>query len=289
MEYQLALPILDQYAPWVLGGLALILLILELYIPLRQRKHEKWDRWRQNISLSLIGLPAARLLLLPITFMWAGFLTQEGFGLINWLPVPGWLQLLLGMVALDYGIYVWHRLNHVFPLLWRFHNVHHVDRDMDLSTGIRFHIGELVMSIPFRFVVIGFFGVGPIAILVYEIIFEAATLFHHSNWRLPRRVERFLAFFIITPRQHGIHHSKVKEESDSNYGTVLNWWDKLHRSSRMNIPQDKVEIGIPGYEKDRDHSVFQLLKMPFQKPRPWQKTNGEVPRRAPEELDAPLR
>ncbi|MDR9375246.1 MAG: sterol desaturase family protein [Schleiferiaceae bacterium] len=289
MEYQLALPILDQYAPWVLGGLALILLILELYIPLRKRKQEKWDRWRQNISLSLIGLPAARLLLLPITFMWAGFVTQEGFGLINWLPAPGWLQLVLGMLALDYGIYVWHRLNHVFPFLWRFHNVHHVDRDMDLSTGIRFHIGELVMSIPFRFVVIGFFGVGPVAILVYEIIFEAATLFHHSNWRLPRGVERLLAFFIITPRQHGIHHSKVKEESDSNYGTVLNWWDKLHRSSRMNIPQDKVEIGIPGYEQDHDHSVLQLLKMPFQKPRPWQKTNGEVPRRAADELDAPLR
>jgi sterol desaturase/sphingolipid hydroxylase (fatty acid hydroxylase superfamily) len=289
MEYQIALPILDQYAPWVLGGLALILLILELYIPLRKRKQEKWDRWRQNISLSLIGLPAARLLLLPITFMWAGFLTHEGFGLINWLPAPGWSQLVLGMLALDYGIYVWHRLNHVFPFLWRFHNVHHVDRDMDLSTGIRFHIGELVMSIPFRFVVIGFFGVGPVAILVYEIIFEAATLFHHSNWRLPRGVERLLAFFIITPRQHGIHHSKVKEESDSNYGTVLNWWDKLHRSSRMNIPQDKVEIGIPGYEQDHDHSVLQLLKMPFQKPRPWQKTNGEVPRRAADELDAPLR
>ena len=289
MEYQLALPILDQYAPWVLGGLALVLLILELYIPLRKRKQEKWDRWRQNISLSLIGLPAARLLLLPITFMWAGFVTQEGFGLINWLPAPGWSQLVLGMLALDYGIYVWHRLNHVFPFLWRFHNVHHVDRDMDLSTGIRFHIGELVMSIPFRFVVIGFFGVGPVAILVYEIIFEAATLFHHSNWRLPRGVERLLAFFIITPRQHGIHHSKVKEESDSNYGTVLNWWDKLHRSSRMNIPQDKVEIGIPGYEQDHDHSVLQLLKMPFQKPRPWQKTNGEVPRRAADELDAPLR
>lgn len=289
MEYQLALPILDQYAPWVLGGLAVVLLVLEIYIPLRKRKHERWNRWRQNITLSLVGLPAARLLLLPITFMWAGYMAQQDFGFINWLPLPGWLQLLLSMLALDYGIYVWHRLNHVFPFLWRFHNVHHVDRDMDLSTGIRFHIGELLLSIPFRFLVISFFGVGPVAILVYEIIFEAATLFHHSNWRLPRGIERFLAFFIITPRQHGIHHSKVKEESDSNYGTVLNWWDKLHRSSRMNIPQDKVEIGIPGYERDQDHTVLQLLKMPFEKPRPWQKVDGEVPRRRQDELDGPLR
>lgn len=289
MDYQIQLPIFDQYAPWILGSLAAVFFTLEFIIPLRRQDHGPLGRWIRNVSLSLIGLPAARLLLLPLTFLWAGFLVKQDWGLLNMIQAPDLLQLILGMLALDYGIYLWHRLMHQFPFLWRFHNVHHVDRDMDLSTGLRFHLGELFLSIPFRFLVIGLVGVGPIAIVVYEIIFEAGTLFHHSNIKLAPRLERFLALFIITPRQHGIHHSQVKEESDSNYGTVLNWWDKLHRSSRMNIPQEKVEIGIPGYEEDGDHSLAKLLRMPFDKPRPWVKTNGEIPRRNPDDLTDKLR
>lgn len=279
MEYQWELPVLDTWAPWLLGSALLLLYLAEHLWSLRPWRYNKKRRTLHNVLLSLIGFPAARLLLLPLTFIWAGWLEQEEFGLLSLFSAPVWLKLIIGALALDYGIYIWHRLNHRWAFLWRFHNVHHVDLDMDLSTGIRFHFGEMLLSIPFRLLVIALVGVPPMAILYYELVFELATLFHHSNWRLPKRLEQFLATFMITPRQHGIHHSTVEAETNSNYGTVLNIWDRLHRSGRRDILQADINIGVPAYRNEQELSLSFLLLLPFKKQRPWQFPSGERPKR----------
>ncbi|HCQ16472.1 MAG TPA: sterol desaturase family protein, partial [Cryomorphaceae bacterium] len=173
-------------------------------------------------------MPAGRILLLPATVALAYYCDEENIGLLNTVQMPAWLQWGLGLLVLDYAIYLWHRANHIFPFLWRFHNVHHIDPEMDVSTGIRFHIGEMLLSIPFRCLIILVSGVSPMMLLVYELIFEAATLFHHSNIRLPLLLERVVVEFIVTPRMHGIHHSMVERETNSNYSTVLNIWDRIH-------------------------------------------------------------
>lgn len=279
MEFSFRLPLLDDYGVFILAGIAGVLFVLEWIIPLRRQSHARLKRYKNNVLLSLIGMPAARLLLLPLSYFWAAYLVQLNFGLLNWLELPLWADVLLGCLALDYAIYLWHRINHHWPFLWRFHNVHHIDLNMDISTGIRFHFGEMLLSIPFRLLAIALFGVSPFAILLYEIIFEAATLFHHSNIKLPKKLERGLAYIMITPRQHGIHHSIVKRESNSNFGTVLNLWDKLHATAVRNVPQSAITIGIPGYLDEKEHGLRMYLIQPFKKQRPWRTKEGEVPKR----------
>lgn len=283
INYPLELPVLDTWGPWVIGGALLMLYLFEQIWTLRPWRYHKKRRMMHNVALSLIGLPAARLLLLPLTFIWAAFLEEQAFGLLNLGALPYGFRLILGALALDYGIYLWHRLNHRWSFLWRFHNVHHVDLDMDLSTGLRFHFGEMLLSIPFRLLVIALVGVPPMAILYYEVLFEVATLFHHSNWRLPKKLEEFLAYFMITPRQHGIHHSVVQQETNSNYGTVLNLWDRLHRSGRRDVLQQNVTIGVPAYRDEKELQLGYLLLLPFRKQRPWEFPDGQKPRRSESE------
>ena len=132
-----------------------------------------------------------------------------------------WLAAILGFLLMDWAYYWWHYATHAVPFAWRFHNVHHTDLDLDVSTAARFHFGEILLSIPFRVVAVAPLGVPPLTYLIYEIAFESASLFHHSNWRLPLGVERFLNHVIVTPRMHGIHHSIVQRETDSNWGTIF--------------------------------------------------------------------
>lgn len=284
MEFEFALPILDTWGPWVIAGFLLLFYLLELIWPLRATAHDRIKRYYKNIGLALVGLPLARLLLLPLSYFFAGWCAAHDIGLLHFFHAPFWLDALLSVLILDYGIYIWHRLMHLWPFLWRFHNVHHIDPDMDISTGIRFHFGEMLLSIPMRLLVIGLGGVSPWVVLFYEVVFETATLFHHSNLKIRKGLERMLAYFIITPKQHGIHHSKVQNESNSNYGTVFNFWDRLHRSLRLNIPQSKVEIGVPGYEAQADHRFGRYLILPFQKQRPWRRRNGQIPQRDRKDL-----
>lgn len=279
------LPFLDQVAAPILTSVFVILAILEFFIVFRPWQKSRVERWLHNGLLSVTGLPLARLLLLPLTVYAAYYAQQNEVGLLNSLSLPSWVNWILGMLFLDYGIYVWHRLNHRIPLLWRFHNVHHADTEMDISTAVRFHFGELLLSIPFRLVVIGITGVSPLMLLVYEIVFESATLFHHSNIKLPKWLEAILTKVIITPRMHGIHHSIVKEETDSNYSTVLNWWDRLHGTKKLDVKLENIVIGVPAYREDKDNKFWMLLVHPFKKQRPWKLKNGDVPVRSNQEKE----
>ncbi|MEP6603936.1 MAG: sterol desaturase family protein [Spartobacteria bacterium] len=206
------------------------------------------------------------------TLHWAD---AKNFGLIHLRPLPGPLQFVLSFLLMDLAFYYWHIVNHRVPLLWRFHNVHHVDPDLDVTTGFRFHFGEVAMSAAFRVVQVSLIGLSGWTFAVYELVFQANTLFHHSNLRLPIRFERLLNKFLVTPRMHGIHHSQVRRETNSNYGVVFPWWDRIHRTLGLNIPQSEIVIGIAGYSHPDDNQLGRALLMPFRKQRDyWRKIDG---------------
>jgi sterol desaturase/sphingolipid hydroxylase (fatty acid hydroxylase superfamily) len=188
---------------------------------------------------------------------------------------------MLAVVLLDYTLYIWHVLTHRLALLWRFHLVHHVDLDMDASTALRFHFGELALSIPWRAAQIMLIGVSPLSLSVWQTLLLLSIQFHHSNVRLPIRTERRLNRFIVTPRMHGIHHSIVPEEADSNWSSGLTIWDRLHGTLRLNVPQDEIVIGVPAYRDPEEAQLETVLVMPFEEQHPsWQLPGNGKPVRA---------
>ncbi len=263
----------DRWAGPALAVVALGLLLLETRRPLRRRTRP--ERWRRNVGVALPSLPAMRLTLLPAMVGLAQYMAPRR-PLLARLPAP-W-RTLLEVLALDYLGYTWHRLLHA-PLLWRLHRVHHNDLDMDLTTAWRFHAGEMLASIPYRAGLPALLGVRPATVLAFEAVFEACTAFHHSNARLPFGLERHLVKLLVTPRAHGIHHSQVQRETDSNFGVVLTLWDRLHRTLRLNVPQQRVCIGVPAYPDPAAQTVARLLALPLAPLRPWARPDGSVPTR----------
>ncbi|MDJ0366465.1 sterol desaturase family protein [Hymenobacter sp. H14-R3] len=272
----------DRWAGPVLAVAALGLLLLETRRPLRRRTLPRPRRWLRNSLIAAPSLPAMRLTLLPamvgLAQAWA-----PRQPLLARLPEP--LRLAAEVLLLDYLGYTWHRLLHA-PLLWRLHRVHHSDLDMDLTTAWRFHFGEMLASIPWRAGVPAVLGVRPATVLGFEAVFEACTAFHHSNWQLPFAVEHQLVRVLVTPRAHGIHHSQVQRETDSNFGVVLTLWDRLHRTLRLNVPQQALTIGVPAYPTAADLPARRLLALPLEPLRPWARPDGLVPGRP--ELAGPL-
>lgn len=183
---------------------------------------------------------------------------------------------------MDLSFYYWHVTNHRIAFLWRFHNVHHIDPDLDVSTAFRFHFGEVGLSAGFRAAQVLLIGPSLAAWLTYEVVFQLGTLFHHSNVRLPLPFERALNLIFVTPRMHGIHHSDIREENRSNFGVVSSWWDRIHRTLRLGIPQAHVTIGIAGYSSPKDNTVWHAMLMPFRPQRDyWQGQGGERLQRVP--------
>lgn len=195
----------------------------------------------------------------------------KGFGLVKQLPLPAWLEVVLAVTLMDYTLYLWHRLMHRSAWLWRFHLPHHVDLELDASTALRFHFAELIVSVPWRAAQIALIGVSPLSFSVWQTALMLSILFHHSNVRLPIKIERWLSYFIVTPRMHGIHHSMIRAEEDSNWSSGLTLWDFLHGTVRLNVPQSEITIGVPAYRDPSKIALLQVLTMPFRKQRPsWQ-------------------
>lgn len=265
---------------------ALLLFALERARPLRRQSAELLARLLVNLSAAALALLVAGAVVRPLVQRLLALEPGRRFGLLDLVALPPVAEGLLAFLLLDLSFYWWHRANHRLAVLWRFHNVHHLDPDLDVSTALRFHFGEIALSAAFRVLQVVLIGVGAWAFWLYELCFQAATLFHHSNLRLPIRVERPLAGLLVTPRMHGIHHSQVEREAMSNYGVVLPWWDRLHRTLRLNVPQRLVTIGVPGYSLPEDNRLRDVLLHPFRRQRAhWRLPDGRVPER--EELPGP--
>jgi sterol desaturase/sphingolipid hydroxylase (fatty acid hydroxylase superfamily) len=280
-------PLLDNFAGPFFAAVFLVLLLLQWFFPLRRQRFLWLRRLVRNVAFSGLGFALARISLVPIPLMTSVWAANHHFGLLHWLPfqIPQWLLIVIGVLLMDYLYWWWHVALHLVPFMWRFHNVHHCDLDMDVSTGVRFHFGEVIMSVPFRVAVVALFGIDFWALIVFEFLFESANLFEHSNWRLPLRLERFLHHFIVTPRMHGIHHSIVQRETNSNWGTIFCCWDKFHRTLRRDIPQAAITIGVASYRDESELTFAKLFILPFCKQRPWRLPDGRVPERPAQIVD----
>jgi len=270
------------YGAAAMLALFALLFALEHRVPLRRRRSSLPGRLAVNVLISALAIGTALVVVRPAIDAAVQTAGRTHFGLVPQLGLPFAAAFVCEFLLLDVTFYYWHRANHRFPLLWRFHVVHHIDPDLDVSTAFRFHFGEVALSAGFRFAQVLLIGASPVTIGVYELVFQTGTLFHHSNMRLPIGVERLLNRVLVTPRMHGIHHSMVRSESLSNFSVVFSWWDRLLGSLRLNVPQEAITIGIPAY-RVTDNRAPLLLVLPLRsQPDSWRYPDGsEAPTQRP--------
>ncbi len=253
------------------------MLLAERFAPLRRTVESKLRRVVRNLTVGGVSLALVPLLQAPLLQPVASWIVRDRVGLLQAVAWPRWLEVVLAIVLLDYTLWWWHWANHRVPFFWRFHLVHHADRDLDASTALRFHFGELALSIPVRAAQMIIAGVDPATLWLWQTILFGSILFHHANVRLPVRVERLLARVVVTPRMHGIHHSDRIEESNSNWSSLLSIWDFLHGTMRLDVPQERVVIGVPAYDDPADVTVGKMLLLPFRRQRSdWSRGEPEA-------------
>jgi sterol desaturase/sphingolipid hydroxylase (fatty acid hydroxylase superfamily) len=253
--------------PSVVAVTFAVTMIAESVAPLRRRVEPRLRHVVRNLTAGGVSLAVMTLLQTPLLLPVARAVEQHQVGLLHWLDVPRPWSLVIAVLLLDYTLWIWHWANHRVPFLWRFHLAHHVDLDLDASTALRFHFGELVLSIPVRAAQIALIGAEPLAVAIWQAVLFVSILFHHSNVRLPRRFEAVLAFLVVTPRMHGIHHSARPDETNSNWSSLLSVWDFLHRTFRLDVPDEAIVIGVPAYLDPREVTIGRFLTLPFRRQR----------------------
>jgi sterol desaturase/sphingolipid hydroxylase (fatty acid hydroxylase superfamily) len=211
----------------------------------------------KNLSFAGFNFIASPLIVIPITAFAASHM-------LEWRPAiwSGWSGLGLDLLLLDLWIYWWHRINHIVPFFWRFHEVHHLDEMLDTTSALRFHFGEVVLSSVVRAMVIFFLAVPLSSVVIFEALVLVSALFHHSNIRLPTGLERRLSWIIVTPSIHWVHHHAKRRDTDSNYCTVLSLWDRLFGSANPNQRTEEMTIGVEGR---RERTLIGLILKPFQR------------------------
>ena len=250
-------------SPVVISGVFTLMLVGEALRPLRARIEPKLRHTIRNLSTGGVSLAILTLLQMPLLVPVATWAERHEFGVVRWLHLSSPWNVIAAIILLDYTLWWWHWANHRMPLLWRFHLVHHVDLDLDSSTALRFHYGELTLSVFYRALQIALIGASPFSVWLWQTILFASILFHHGNLQLPRRFERLLVHLVVTPRMHGIHHSDRRAETDSNWSSLLSVWDRLHGTMRMDVPDETIRIGVPAYREPRDVSFARIQVMPL--------------------------
>ena len=263
-----------------MAGLFVALAVLETARPLRAAVEPRPRRVARNLGIAGLGLAALTVLQAPLLVPVAEWARGHRIGILNWTSLPAAVETVAAVLLLDYTLWHWHWLNHRVPFLWRFHLVHHVDLDLDSSTALRFHFGEMMLSVPYRLAQVVVIGASPSAVTVWQVLLVASILFHHSNVRLPASLERVLVRLLVTPRMHGIHHSDYENETNSNWSSLLSAWDWLHGTLLLSVPQREVAIGVPGYGDPRQVTLGRSLALPFRRQREdWKGPDGRLRRR----------
>ena len=236
----------------------LFFLSLEYLFPKEKIEFKnKLSRIFKNIFFWLVNIGITPIIILPITLYATQF---ELHGLLKFENII--FSFLFHLIIIDLFLYWWHRLNHQIPFLWRFHHVHHLDETLDISSGVRFHFGEVILSALIRSIIIITFNISLINLLLIEAIILLSSIFHHSNINLPSKLEKFLSSFVVTPSIHWVHHHKRQSETDANYSTIFSWWDKIFNSKSSFKRKIKMPIGVEG---DQEQSLVQLILRPFVK------------------------
>lgn len=271
---------------WLSGSLIVgsfaLLWLLERRRPLRRAVESKLDRTSRNLAVAAVAGLSLQIIERPIIERLTALVEKRKWGVLKLVRLPRALEVVLALLLMDYTLYVWHVLMHRVPFLWRFHLPHHVDLDLDSSTALRFHFGELAISTGWRAAQVTLIGVSPLSLSVWQTFLLVSVLFHHSNVRLPVEAEERLRRIFVTPRMHGIHHSIVQDETNSNWSSGLTIWDWLHGTLRFDIPQDSITIGVPAYRDPDKVDLVEVLKMPFvEQPPTWLLPGSGQPTRTP--------
>jgi sterol desaturase/sphingolipid hydroxylase (fatty acid hydroxylase superfamily) len=264
----------------LVAGTFVALALLERHWPLRRSVEPKLQRTGRNLAIAALGSVAVQVAEMPIVSRVAAAVERRRWGLLKRLRLPVWMEVAAAVLLMDYTLYVWHVLTHCVPALWRFHAVHHIDLDLDASTAVRFHFGELTLSTPWRVAQVVVIGTPPLALSIWQTGLLMSILFHHSNVELPLWLERRVGCVFVTPRMHGIHHSQVRDETNSNWSSGLTLWDWLHGTLRLNVPQRDITIGVPAFSDPDDVTLPKMVALPFEPQKPhWVRPNGTEPSR----------
>lgn len=244
-------------------GVFLALALWEVLAPRRPQTVSRQRRWPGNLALSVINTLALRVLFPAAAVGAAIFAEAQGWGLFQAINAPAAIAIFVSVIALDLVIYLQHRLFHALPLLWRLHRVHHTDLEFDVTTGVRFHPLEILLSMLIKIAAVVALGAPAVAVLVFEVLLNATTMFNHANIALPRPLDRILRLIVVTPDMHRVHHSVRREETNSNFGFSLPWWDWAFSTYRAQ-PIDGHERMTIGLEQFRDTAELQLSWMLLQ-------------------------
>jgi len=247
-------------------GVIGIIAIWEIISPRRHLNVSKAVRWLNNLGLVALNTVILRFIFPATAVGMAAFAETQNWGLFNYFDLPFWLTLIASIVIMDAAIYIQHVLMHAVPILWRLHRVHHADLDFDVTTGSRFHPIEIVLSMLAKFVVIIVVGPPIVAIIIFEVLLNASSMFNHGNIRILEKIDCVLRLFIVTPDMHRIHHSIEDDEMNSNFGFCLSWWDRLFGTYR-NQPRVDHKVMVVGINTLRDNKYCTwlpgMLLLPF--------------------------
>jgi len=261
------LPVTDNELVIRLGfffGVFTIMAIWELLAPRRSLTTPKSGRWLNNLSLVFLNSILLRIIF-PVTAVGVALIASERqWGLFNNIELPTWSAVIMAVVIMDFVIYLQHVLFHAIPMLWRLHMMHHTDLDIDVTTGNRFHPLEIILSMIIKMTVIIVIGPPVLAVIIFEVVLNATSMFNHSNVRLPGHIDRVLRLLIVTPDMHRVHHSVIKRETNSNYGFNLPWWDRLFGTYRDQPYAGHIAmtIGLEHYRDPQQLTLPRLLILP---------------------------
>ena len=246
------------------GGL-LVVAACEALAPRRERAVGRLARWPHNLALVALNTLLVRAAV-PISAVSLAALGEErGWGLFNGTVSLGWMTVLVSVALLDLAIYLQHVIFHAVPVLWRLHRMHHADLDFDVTTGVRFHPVEILLSTGYKLALVGVLGIPAIAVVVFEVLLNAGSMFNHANLRLPERADRALRWLVVTPDMHRVHHSAAPAETNSNFGFTLPWWDRLCGTYRAEpaAGHERMTIGLEDFRDPGYLRLDQLLVQPL--------------------------
>ncbi len=245
-----------------------IMAVWEVAAPRRRQEIPRLLRWSNNLGVVVIDTLLVRLTFPLVAVGMAVLAAERDWGLLNVFAVPGWLAFLLSLLLLDLAIYLQHVIFHAVPALWRLHRMHHADLEFDVTTGLRFHPVEILLSMALKLALVVVFGPPAVAVLVFEILLNGTSMFSHSNIRIPPGLDRILRLIMVTPDMHRVHHSIYPHETNSNFGFNLPWWDRLLGTYRAQ-PGDGHEgmtIGIQQFRTLRELWLDRMLLQPLRGP-----------------------
>ncbi len=253
-----------EYLNFIVAATTFVLMwTWESFAPFQTFASGRASHSLKNLALGGINLLMTAAVFAAATVAVSLYSRTEGIGILYWANLPPFVTAILALVSLDLWTYAWHRANHVIPFLWRFHRTHHSDPLMDVSTAVRFHVGEVAISSLVRLPLILLIGLPLSSLLIYDMLLQIAAQFHHSNINLPGRSDALLRLLIVSPDMHKIHHSQQPVEMDSNYASVLSLWDRLFQTYRGQVDKSKLRYGVAGLSENTQQRLSQLLRTPL--------------------------